>query len=124
MDGAGNTYVAGYTSSTDFPTLNALQGILAGSTNAFVSKVNPSGSALVYSTYLGGGASDDAFGIAVDASGNAYVTGNAGSSNFPTLNAFQGSTSSRYRRSRCGISTIPCPQLVLTRQPTALQLTA
>jgi hypothetical protein len=89
VDSAGNAYVTGDTHSSNFPTVNALQGALAGSENAFVSKLNPSGSALVYSTYLGGG-NDVGQGIAVDSSGNAYVTGFTTSSNFPTANALQG----------------------------------
>jgi hypothetical protein len=85
LDSSGNAYVAGSTSSSDFPTTaGAFQTSLAGSENAFVTKLNPSGSALVYSTYLGGNYEDAGFGIAVDPSGSAYVTGAASSSNFPT----------------------------------------
>jgi len=91
VDGSGNAYVTGQTSSTDFPTANALQATLIGSTNGFVTKLNPTGSTLVYSTFLGGSTADYASGIAVDSSGSAYVTGNASSKNFPTLNALQGS---------------------------------
>ena len=57
--------------------------------DAFVTKLNAAGSALVYSTYLGGSGDDDGNGIAVDSSGNAYVTGYTDSTNFPTANAFQ-----------------------------------
>ena len=87
VDASGNAYVTGYTASSDFPTtINALDPTLRGSSDAFVTKINPSGTALVYSTYLGGSGSDDGNGIAVDASGNAYVTGLTASSNFPTEN--------------------------------------
>jgi beta-propeller repeat-containing protein len=93
VDAAGNAYVTGFTSSTDFPTTpgafqTANQGIVG---NAFVTKLNPTGSApLVYSTYLGGGSDDQGLGIAVDAAGNAYVTGDTQSTNFPTTpGAFQ-----------------------------------
>lgn len=98
VDSSGNAYVTGETDSTDFPTRNALypnhQG---GFYDAFVTEVNPSGTALVYSTYLGGnadsqghGGSDAGLGIAVDPSGNAYVTGETGSPSFPTTpGAFQ-----------------------------------
>jgi hypothetical protein len=91
VDSAGNAYVTGDTSSTDFPTTpGAFQGTNGGFEDAFVTKLNASGSALVYSTYLGGNDIDDGLGIAVDTSGNAYVTGLADSTNFPTANAFQG----------------------------------
>ncbi|MFB3920258.1 MAG: SBBP repeat-containing protein [Terriglobia bacterium] len=90
VDASGNAYVAGETRSTDFPTLNALQSALAGnSTVAFVTKINPLGDAAVYSTYLGGTSGDYARGIAVDTTGNAYVTGVTCSRDFPTLNALQ-----------------------------------
>src|SRR5438445_679977 len=93
VDAAGNAYVTGSTASSNFPTtIGAFQTIKGGSGNAFVTKLNPTGSALVYSTYLGGsGASGDyGAGIAVDAAGNAYVTGITSSSDFPTTaGAFQ-----------------------------------
>lgn len=87
LDDTGNAYVTGSTSSTDFPTTvgafdNTHNGI-PGS-DAFVTKLNASGSALVYSTYLGGLEQDAGSGIAVDASGNAYVGGDTRSSSFPT----------------------------------------
>jgi hypothetical protein len=89
VDSAGNTYVAGQTTSTDFPTMNPLQTTNGGGTDAFISKINPAGSALVYSTYLGGSGNDFAYGIAVDSAGNAYVTGATASTDFPTKNALQ-----------------------------------
>lgn len=89
VDSSGNAYVTGYTESTGFPTVNAIQSSLAGSANAFITKINTSGSALVYSTFLGGGGTDVGYGIAVDASDNAYVTGTTNSTNFPTANAIQ-----------------------------------
>ena len=92
VDTAGNAYVTGYTMSTDFPTANPLQGT-CGSCNgfytAFVAKLNPTGSALVYSTYLGGSGGDQGDGIAVDTAGNAYVTGWTASTDFPTANPLQ-----------------------------------
>ena len=92
VDSAGNAYVTGSTSATDFPTKNALQATFGGGTinggaygaDAFVTELNATGSKLVYSTYLGGSAQDYANGIAVDGSGDAYVTGTSGSTNFPT----------------------------------------
>jgi hypothetical protein len=91
VDASGDAYVTGSTGSSDFPTTSgAFQTILRGSPNVFVTKLSSTGSALVYSTYLGGSGDDEGAGIAVDASGNAYATGRAGSSNFPTTpGAFQ-----------------------------------
>jgi len=99
VDKSGNAYITGLASSFDFPvTPGAFQSTFGGggqggcSTcgDAFVSKINAAGSALVYSTYLGGSGNDAGFGIAVDAAGNAYVTGSTASSNFPTtLGAFE-----------------------------------
>jgi len=92
VDAAGNAYVTGDTQLPNLPTTaGALQASHAGGTyDAFVTKLNPAGSALVYSTYLGGNGWDRGFGIAVDAAGNAYVTGETASLNFPTtVGAFQ-----------------------------------
>jgi hypothetical protein len=90
VDGDGAAYVMGSTHSAAFPTMNALQPTSGNYYDAFVLKLNPFGSSLVYSTYLGGGDSDTSGGIAVDAAGNAYVTGFTYSPNFPLLNAWQG----------------------------------
>jgi hypothetical protein len=85
IDTARNAYVVGYTDSPNFPTASPLQASRNGYGNdAFVSKINAAGSALVYSTYLGGSGSDVAYAVAVDSGGNAYVSGFTGSSNFPT----------------------------------------
>jgi len=91
IDTAGNMYVAGGTSSTDFPTANPLQAGASGSGDAFVAKLNAAGSALVYSTYLGGSDDDGASGISVDSAGNVYVTGQTTSTDFPTANPIQAS---------------------------------
>ncbi len=91
VDGSGNAYVTGYTNSMDFPTLNQYQTHQTGY-DAFVTKIDTtkSGNAsLVYSTYLGGNSDDVGYGIAVDDSGNAYVTGDTQSTDFPTLNQYQ-----------------------------------
>ena len=90
VDSAGSAYVSGYTRSTDFPTANPIQPSNGGFQNAFVTKLSPDGSSFVYSTYLGGSGQDYGTGIAVDSSGNAYVTGQAASPDFPTTpGAFQ-----------------------------------
>ena len=100
IDGAGDAFVAGHTYSIDFPvTAGSVQtrnnAGNNGSTNAFLTKLNPSGSGLVYSTYLGGGGlyeavGDAATGVGIDGSGNAYLSGSANSADFPvTTNALQ-----------------------------------
>jgi len=93
VDAAGHAYVTGATGSPDFPTtLGAFQTVFSSGHyyNAFVTKLNPNGSGLIYSTYLGGSGDDAGFRITVDAAGNAYVTGTSGSTDFPTtLGAFQ-----------------------------------
>ena len=91
VDAFGNAYVSGVTYSTNFPTANPLQPSKAGSYDAFVAKLNPSGSALVYSTYLGGSYEDDALGVTIDTYGSAYVTGLTYSVDFPQLNPVSGS---------------------------------
>ncbi len=90
VDSAGNVYVTGETSSANFPRKHAFQPKLKGPSNAFVTKLNASGSALVYSTYLGGSGQEYGHGIAVDSAGNAYVTGGTNSTDFPTVNPLQG----------------------------------
>ena len=89
VDGKGNAYITGQTISGDFPTEAAFQPANAGSIDAFVTKLSRDGAELVYSTYLGGSGSDSVQGIAVDGKGNAYVTGETLSSDFPTEEAFQ-----------------------------------
>jgi Beta-propeller repeat/Putative Ig domain len=85
VDSSGSVYVIGSTRSTNFPTASPLQAANAGGfTDVFVAKMNPAGSALVYSTYIGGADQESGGGIAVDSGGNAYVTGFTQSSNFPT----------------------------------------
>ena len=84
VDSTGAAYVAGSTNSTDFPVKNAYQGTLRGYANAFLTKIAPLGSSIVFSTFLGGSSSDGATGVAVDSAGAVYLTGNTMSSNFPT----------------------------------------
>jgi hypothetical protein len=93
VDAAGSAYVTGYTLSTDFPTVSAYDRSLgkSGDVDVFVAKLNAAGTALAWSTYLGGASSiDRAVGIAVDAAGSTYVTGQTASNNFPvTATAWQ-----------------------------------
>lgn len=89
VDSNGNAYVSGRTSSTNFPTANAYQNTNAGIEDVFITKLNPAGSALLYSTYLGSTGSEIAMGIAVDTSGSVYIAGFTASTNFPTLNPHQ-----------------------------------
>ncbi|MEP6718567.1 MAG: SBBP repeat-containing protein [bacterium] len=83
IDSGNNLYIAGQTTSTDFPLLNPAQAAKGGSFDAFIAKITSSG-ARAYSTYLGGSGDDRATGIAVNSAGNAYVTGYTASTNFPT----------------------------------------
>jgi hypothetical protein len=110
VDSSGNIYMAGQTNSSDFPTTSGVVQPLSGvggascsspvrpdpCLDAFVSKLSPNGASLVYSTYLGGTSSDGALDLAVDGSGNAYLTGYTNSTDFPTTsaNAFQGTLAS------------------------------
>jgi len=94
IDNNDNVYVEGDTSSTDFPTRNAFQGTYGGGSDAFVSRIDTTKSgllSLVYSTYLGGNDYDRSLSVAADIRGNVFVSGNTGSIDFPTQNAFQGS---------------------------------
>ena len=97
VDAAGNAHVKGRTTSANFPTVNPFQSTRNGPGDAFVTKLNASGTALVYSTYLGGSGYDDAFtgGIEVDSAGHVYLAGNTESrGDFPvTANAFQKTSS-------------------------------
>src|SRR5881296_2470661 len=94
VDASGSAVVAGNTGSLDFPTMNPFQpayhgGSQPGCCDAFVTKLNSAGNALIYSTYLGGRFADQTNGMAVDSSGNAYVAGYTVSADFPTVNAIQ-----------------------------------
>src|SRR5262249_40855438 len=91
VDPAGNVYLTGWTRSPNFPIPSPLQPTNGGGTyDAWIAKLNAAGG-LVYATYLGGSGEDQGLGLAVDASGNACVTGYTSSVNFPTVNALQSS---------------------------------
>lgn len=90
VDPSGSVYVGGYSNSPDFPLVNAFQNGNAGDNNAFVLRLDPTGAALIFSTYIGGSNEDYGNAIALDTQGNVYLTGGAGSTDFPTsAGAFQ-----------------------------------
>jgi hypothetical protein len=98
LDSSGNAYIGGITSSANFPaTPGAYATALAGGQDAFVAKLNSLGSALIYATYLGGSSNDSVSGLAVDAAGNAYISGTTQSSDFPTtMGAFETSRPAQF----------------------------
>ncbi|MCU1296307.1 MAG: cell surface glycoprotein (s-layer protein) related protein [Acidobacteriaceae bacterium] len=89
VDSSGNAYVVGATFANDMPLANAFQTTYMGGYDSYIAKLNPTGSALVYATYLGGTQDDVIDAVAVDAFGSAFVTGYTLSSDFPIQNAFQ-----------------------------------
>jgi len=91
VDNAGNAYVVGRTRSSNFPTTGGVfQASLAGDMDVFVAKLNPTGTGLIYSTYIGGSSFDAVIGMTLDTTGNVYLTGTTNSANFPTTaGAFQ-----------------------------------
>ncbi|MHA2248430.1 MAG: SBBP repeat-containing protein [Candidatus Hodarchaeales archaeon] len=88
LDSANNIYIAGRTTSSDFPVENPYNSTLYGSEDVFVSKFSADGSTLLYSTYFGGSYIDEAYSIVLDSANNFYITGLTGSSNFPVVNAY------------------------------------
>ncbi len=95
VDSAGSVYVTGVTFSTDLLNVNAAQTTQHGGTDAFVFKLDPTGTVLLYATYFGGLGNDEGHGIAIDGAGNAYITGYTSSDNLPT-------TPNAAQRSRAG----------------------
>jgi len=95
VDGAGNCYVTGFTSSSDFPTPGGFDTTHGGTYDAYVAKVTTSGM-LAWSSYLGGAGDDYGYGIAVDAAGTCYLTGKTGWSDFPTAGGFDTSYGGYY----------------------------
>jgi hypothetical protein len=100
VDAGGSAYVVGRTNSSDLPLVNPVQSNLRGGFDAFVMRLSPAGNSIEYSTYYGGGGSEEAKGVAVDALRNAYVTGSTSSVDFPVQNALQGS---RGTPAACGL---------------------
>jgi hypothetical protein len=95
VDSTGSVYIAGYTDSVDF-TVTTFGSPAASSNHIFVTKLDPTGSSLVYADYLGGNSDDYAIGLALDSSNNVYVTGSTTSSNFPTVSPYQSSALGPY----------------------------
>ncbi|HEV2350698.1 MAG TPA: SBBP repeat-containing protein [Terriglobia bacterium] len=90
IDSSGNAYVAGKTTSPDFPvTTGVFQPVYGGEGDGFITKIAPAGSSLVYSSFIGGSASDSVQALAIDSSGSAYLTGSTESSDFPTVTPLQ-----------------------------------
>jgi Beta-propeller repeat/HYDIN/CFA65/VesB-like, Ig-like domain len=96
LDASGNIYLAGYTGSADFPQVNPIPGACQGtcgtgdSVDAFVAKINAGGGALAYSSLFGGSGGEEAYAIAVDTSGNAFLTGQTSSTDFPLVDPISG----------------------------------
>lgn len=120
VDTRGSAYITGNTESTDLPTRRALQPVFAAlpcegqapcPSDVFITKIQSSGRALAYSTYLGGKKSERSGGIAVDRRGQAYVTGTTRSTNFPTKRPLQ----SRLNGVECGPPPVPCPDLFVAK---------
>ncbi|MHA1907828.1 MAG: SBBP repeat-containing protein, partial [Candidatus Thorarchaeota archaeon] len=87
LDTSGNVYVAGFTTSADFPTVNAYNDTKGAQSDGFLTKYDPTGQTMLYSTFLGGVSLDVIRDLAIDSDGYCYLTGQTGSSNFPTANA-------------------------------------
>ncbi len=123
VNSAGEAYVTGWTISTDFPVVNATQGTFGGVFDAFVTRINPTGTALVYSTYLGGSGGEMGSAVAVDSSGAAYVTGDTFSTDFPMAGPLQGLNAGGTDAfvSKIGSSS-PLPAVTLAMTPDALSV--
>jgi len=105
LDTTGNLYLTGSTSSVDFPTtVGVFQTVQQGGYDAFVTKINAAGQAVIYSTYLGGAANETGNAIAVDRYGRAIVAGFTGSFNFPTQNAVQNANKGAFDAFVSGVS--------------------
>jgi hypothetical protein len=112
VDSSGDIYLLGGTDSLSFPTVDPIQGSNGGGNDLFVAKLDPTGTTLLYSTYLGGSGSDVARSVAVDAAGNAYLVGTTYSSDFPTVGPVQG-----YGGGTCGTppDTYACGDAMVAR---------
>lgn len=96
IDPQGDTYIIGTTSSHDYPVANAYDDSFNGENDCFITKINPSGDVLLYSSYVGGSDTDRASALAIDAFGNAFVTGFTESSDFPVVKAYDSTYNDRF----------------------------
>jgi hypothetical protein len=117
VDHRGSTYVTGSTCSTKFPTVNAAQASFGGKgqfgCDAFVTKLDPAGDTLIYSTYLGGSRDEQALAISADSAGNAYVGGFTASIDFPTTNPLQAELAS------CSPTNLTCSDAFIVKLNTS-----
>src|SRR6185503_13752498 len=116
VDAAGSVYVTGTTLSQNFPIVGAFQPTLRGF-DAFITKLTPGGSSLIYSTFLGGFTDDAAVGLALDQSQNAYVVGGTLSADFPTVNPLQQTIGGNVDVFVAKLRTSPELQLTMTGSP-------
>jgi hypothetical protein len=120
VDPAGNAFVVGSATSANFPTINTngyLSGVNAGGSDAFITAFSPNGAVLLYSAYLGGNGNDEAYGVALDSSDNAYIVGQTTSTTFPTVNPVQATVSGPSDTFIAEVISFPTPP-VITTQPT------
>lgn len=117
VDAIGRAYVVGVTVSADFPTVNPVQANIRSNKyrDSFVAQINPSGSSLLFSTYLGGGKRDDGAALAVDSNGIVYIVGSTESTDFPTVNAFQPNFQGKDDLFIAKINPCDCPNGVCNR---------
>jgi len=109
LDAAGNVYVAGTTSSANFPlTKPLISSLPGGSSHVFLAEIAGSGDRFIYCTLLGGSGNDSASAVAVDRSGNAIVTGSTSSLDFPVVNAVQDKPGGGVCQGLYGLPYVPC----------------
>jgi hypothetical protein len=125
VDNAGSAYVIGDTTSTDFPTANPIQRVYGGGArDAFITRLNPPGSALDHSTFLGGSLSDEGRGLALNDGGDIFATGDTSSDDFPTANPLQGTNGGGFSSHddafvlKLGSGILPSPTPTVTPTPT------
>ena len=126
VDGAGNSYIVGNTTATNFPTAGIVSGLDAtnhGGNDVFVTAINADASAFLYSVYLGGSSDDFGYGVAVDPAGGAWVVGGTSSTDFPaTTNAFQATLSGGSGTDAFLARISGTPVLTATRLGSSVQL--
>ncbi len=119
VDSSGNVFVDGYTTSSDFPVTSGAYESFAPNGGVFLSELDPTGSSLLYSTYLAGNGSDNAVALALDANENAYVLGRTTSTNFPNVNAYQTSNNTNMANPDAGTAFLS--RMDFTQSPPLLR---